>query len=75
MVPVEQFGRGLHVKPGIKPVFLTSIESSIGHGGKATFSAKRMRHFKFQIAFNIMVHVDSFFSKIRNFWAWADKLG
>ena len=51
MVPVEHFGRGLHVKPGIKPMFLTSIKSSIGHGGKATFRIKRMRHCKLQFGF------------------------
>ena len=48
MVLVEHFGRGLHVKPGIKPVFLPSFKFSIGHGGKTTFRIKRMRHCKLQ---------------------------
>ena len=51
MVLVEHFGRGLHVKPGIKPVFPTSIESSIGHGGKTTFRKKRMRHYNLKFGF------------------------
>ena len=48
MVLVEHFGKGLHVKPGIKPVFLPSFKFSIGHGGKTTFRIKRMRHCKLQ---------------------------
>ena len=53
IVPVEpgHFGRSLHVKPGIKPVFLTSIKSSIEHGGKATFPMKKMHHYMLKFGF------------------------